>query len=131
MRNKQWSAKVRAKNVLSQLRNRRVGGRTRPLIFVEEIVRIQVVVAEELPTLTMEFLRTAFQSKAECRSGSNTVVRRIIAGQYLKLRDGIHRRHDAHTAGAATVVRLCTIQQPDVMTLTKAVHLDACARSRS
>ena len=109
----------------------RVIGGTCLLILVEVVVRIQVVVAEEFPTSAMEFLRAALQSETERRSGSNTVIRRIVAGQYLKLGNGVHRRHDAHSAGAAAVIRFRTIQKPDVMALAQAVHADACARSRS
>ena len=95
------------------------------LILVEEVVRIQIVVAEELPAFAVELLRAALESKAERGSGSNTVIRRIVAGQYLELRDGVHRRHDAHAAGAAAVICFRAIQQPDVMALAKAVHADA------
>ena len=122
---------LNAKDVLSQLRNRGEIGGTCLLILVEVVVRIQVVVAEEFPGLAMKFLRTALQSKAECGSGSNTVIRRIVAGQHLELRNGVHRRHHAHTAGAAAVIRLGAIQQPDVMALAQAVHADTCAGSRS
>src|ERR1700761_8648133 len=104
MRNEQGTTEVKPEDVLSQLRNGGEIGSACSLILVEVIVGIQIVVAEELPGFAVELLRTALQRKTERSAGRNTVVRRIVAGQNLELRNGVHGWHNAHTARTAAIV---------------------------
>ena len=81
----------------------------------------------------MELLRAALQRQAHGCAGGDAIVRRIVRRHHRELSDGVLRRHDVHAAGAAAVIGFATVDQPDVVALTKAVHADGevrCDRSR-
>ena len=112
---------------------RRARSRRSRADLVEEGVGVVVGGAVELPRLAMELLRAALERKAHGGARRNTVVRWIVRCQHVELGDGVLRRHDVHAAGAAAIVSLAAVDQPDVVALAQAVDAQreaGCYRGR-
>src|SRR5581483_9778747 len=89
--------------------------------IAEEIVRVPVVVANEFPQREVQVAVAGLEHEAHGAGRRGTVLRAVVRGEGAKLGDGVDGRHDVDAAGAAAVVVLATVDQPDVMVLAHAV----------
>lgn len=120
MRDKHRAADIGAVDVIAQLRLLGVLS----IVVVEVVVRIQSVVTVELPSPTVKLACAALDGHGDRAARGDAVIGRIVTGQHLEFAKRILGRHDGHLATGTAVVRLSTVDHPDIVRLVEAVEAD-------
>ena len=101
---------------------------------VEVVAGIERVVAQELPSAGVILLGAGLDDGRHGRRGRQPIFSAVVRGHLPEFGDGIERRHDVGTAGAATIAALAAIEQIEVVALAHSVetHVGVAAdRSRN
>ena len=119
-----FPAEVETENVVAKFSHCVGGG-------VEIVAGIRGVVAEELPSLSVELLGSGLDHGADLRRGRQAVFGGVVRGHVAELGNRVDRGHDA-AARAAAVQVLAAVNQLQVVAGAFAVDADrAVAADRS
>ena len=77
----------------------------------------------------MEALGAAFELHQDSATGVNAIIRRVVAGEYLELRDNVRSGHHVQFSARTAVIHLAAIDEPVIMVRIGAVEADRCVRS--
>ena len=97
---------------------------------VEEVARVEGVIASEPPSRSMQRLGPGLDDGADARGRGQTVVGAVVGSELAELGNRVHRGHHAGTAAAAAIIVFTAIDEVDVVAFPQAVeaHVGITAR---